>query len=114
MGAMMGGKGGGKGGAMMGMMGMGAGDMTSLIKMSWQMAPTNLNYKQRSDAQQVQVKNLPPDATDFDLYKMCCPYGALLPDGVKAMLDTEGQCNGTGWVDFVKEEDAAACCQALN
>merc|ERR1719277_2839233 len=109
MAQMMGGKGG------MGGM-MGGADMATLVKMSNSMAPGgNLSYKDRTDAQQVCIKNLPPDCTDFDLYKLCSPYGALLPGGISAMLNKEnGECNGTGWVDFVKEEDAANFVAQMN
>merc|ERR1711920_73521 len=122
---MMGGKGsgpygGGKGGmgkmAMMSMMMGGMGgmmDMQSIIKMTWQTAPGG-EYKNRTPGQQVCMKNLPPDTTDYDLYKLCAPFGAIAPGGVKAMLSGEGECTGTGWIDFVTEEDAAIACQNLN
>merc|ERR1712194_669112 len=112
---MMGGGGGGKGqmgpygggkGCMGGMGGMKGGggdfDMNTLLQMSMQHAP-GAAYNQRSDAQQVQIRNLPGDCTDYDLYKLLCPFGALAPRGVKAMLTPEGMCTGVGWVDFVEE-----------
>merc|ERR1712187_621153 len=98
------------------MMGMGGlMDMASIVKMAQQCQPGAGNFKNRSDAQQVCIKNLPPDCTDYDLYKLCAPFGALLPGGISAMLNKEnGECNGTGWVDFVKEEDAANFVAQMN
>jgi hypothetical protein len=43
---------------------------------------------------QVFLKNLPSDTTDADLYKLCPPFGAIPPNGVKAMLNPDGSCKG--------------------
>lgn len=45
---------------------------------------------------QVFLKNLPSDTTDADLYKLCSPFGAIPPNGVKAMLNPDGSCKGIG------------------
>merc|ERR1712151_1346096 len=105
--------GGGMGGnpmqAMMAGMGI---DINSVVMSAARIQPGS--SFQRTEQQQVQVRNLPGDTTDTDLYKLCSPFGALCPKGVKAMLTGEGQCTGTGWVDFVNEEDAAMASQNLN
>uniref|UniRef100_A0A7S1LW85 RRM domain-containing protein n=2 Tax=Alexandrium catenella TaxID=2925 RepID=A0A7S1LW85_ALECA len=109
-----GGAGGCKGGGM-GMMGKGG--SIQMLKQSLTnmgVLPGGKSSKGRSDAQQLCIKGLPPDTTNADLLEICGPFGAIPPNGVKAMLTPEGQCNGIGWVDFNKEEDAAAAMQALN
>merc|ERR1712151_709635 len=98
---------------MMAMFGMGGfADMQTLLNAVIRQQPGNSN--QRSDAQQVCIKGLPGDCTDFDLYKLCSPYGPIAPRGVKAMLNPEGMCTGTGWVDFVDDKAAAFAVQSLN
>jgi len=59
---------------------------------------------------QIFLKNLPTDTTDFDLYKLCSPFGAIPPNGVKAMLNPDGSCKGIGFVDFA---DSAAASTAV-
>jgi len=60
------------------------------------------------------VKNLPPDTTDVDLYKLFAPFGAIAPTGVKAMMTPEGICKGIGFVDFVDPTAAATAVMALD
>merc|ERR1719461_720732 len=62
----------------------------------------------RPDEQCVYVKNLPPDTTDQCLYELFCPFGAIAPRGVKAMLKEDGTCNSVGFVDFQDPISAAA------
>mmetsp|Transcript_7907 Transcript_7907/g.17943 ORF Transcript_7907/g.17943 Transcript_7907/m.17943 type:complete len:117 (-) Transcript_7907:89-439(-) len=76
--------------------------------------PGGKNAKERSDAQQVYVRGLPPDTTDMDLSDIFGPFGAIPARGVKAMLSPDGQCTGIGFVDFVDQACAAKACQALN
>merc|ERR1712228_341884 len=95
-------------------MGGGMMDMASIVKMAQQCQPGAGSFKSRSEAQQLCIKGLPPDCTDYDLYKLCAPFGALCPQGVKAMLNGEGQCTGIGWVDFQKEEEASDAAQNIN
>merc|ERR1712060_250296 len=90
----------------------GAADMNSLLMMAQNIQP---GYStQRTDQQQVQIRGLPTDCTDYDLYKLLSPYGPIAPRGVKAMLNPEGMCTGTGWVDFVDDKAAAFAVQSLN
>jgi len=66
------------------------------------------------DECQVFLKNLPPDTTDFDLYKLCSPFGAIPPNGVKAMKGDDGMCKGIGFVDFSDPTAAATAVMALD
>jgi len=66
------------------------------------------------DECQVFLKNLPPDTTDYDLYKLCSPFGAIPPNGVKAMKGDDGMCKGIGFVDFSDPTAAATACMALD
>merc|ERR1712217_867694 len=103
-----------KGMGKMGVMAMmnGGADIASLVSVAVRMQPGA--GEKRTEAQQVKVQQLPPDCTDFDLYKLCSPYGKIAPNGVKCMVNEEGMCTGIGWVDFLDEEYASACVQALN
>ncbi|CAK0856005.1 unnamed protein product [Prorocentrum cordatum] len=55
---------------------------------------------------QIYVKNLPPDMTDLDLFRLFAPFGAIAPSGVKVMLNEDGSCKGFGFVDYATEEHA--------
>lgn len=68
----------------------------------------------RPDEQCVYVKNLPPDTTDQCLYELFCPFGAIAPRGVKAMVKDDGTCNSVGFVDFQDPISAAAAVQTLH
>lgn len=68
----------------------------------------------RPDEQCVYVKNLPPDTTDQCLYELFCPFGAIAPRGVKAMLKEDGTCNSVGFVDFQDPISAAAAVESLH
>jgi len=85
---------------------------SSLISMN--VLPGGRSSKERSDAQQLYIRGLPPDTTDADLHDIFGPFGAIPAKGVKAVLSPEGQCTGVGWVDFVDESAAAKAAQTLN
>merc|ERR1719265_2891180 len=63
---------------------------------------------------QVYVQNLPSDTTDLSLYRLFSPFGAIAPNGVRAMLAPDGTCRGFGFVDFVQEEAASVAVMQLN
>lgn len=65
------------------------------------------------DECQVYVKGLPSDTTDFDLYKLMSPFGAIAPRGVKAMLNEDGTCTSVGFVDFLDAGVAQQVIQTL-
>merc|ERR1711948_211440 len=71
-------------------------------------------FKKRSEEQQVKFERLPKDATEVDLYGLCAPFGAICPQGVKVAKTPDGVCRGTGWVDFMNEDDARNAVQNLN
>merc|ERR1719491_1504356 len=62
---------------------------------------------------QVFVKNLPPDTTNEGLYKLFSPFGAIPPNGVKAMTNPDGTCKGFGFVDFSEPTSAQTAVLAL-
>lgn len=53
------------------------------------------------DENQLVVKGLPWNTTDLHLYQIFAPYGAIPSWGVKAMTDSQGNCDGTGYVDYL-------------
>lgn len=63
---------------------------------------------------QIFLKNLPQDTTDECLYKLCSPFGAIPPNGVKAMVGDDGMCKGIGFVDFSEPSAAATAVMALD
>jgi len=60
------------------------------------------------------VKNLPADTTDLSLYMLFAPFGAIPPNGVKAMMNPDGSCKGIGFVDFTDAAAAANAVMTLN
>eukprot|EP00927_Polykrikos_kofoidii_P086601 TRINITY_DN974_c0_g1_i4.p2 TRINITY_DN974_c0_g1~~TRINITY_DN974_c0_g1_i4.p2 ORF type:complete len:432 (-),score=115.22 TRINITY_DN974_c0_g1_i4:60-1355(-) len=80
----------------------------------------------KNDLGTVFVHGLPSDCTDAHLYQVFCPFGAVMPKGVRAVLNTqvpplgprpiskEKRCIGYGFVNFHKEESALAAIAALN
>jgi len=60
------------------------------------------------------VKNLPTDTTDLSLYMLFAPFGAIPPNGVKAMMNPDGSCKGIGFVDFTDPTAAATAVMTLN
>lgn len=63
---------------------------------------------------QIFIKNLPADTTDECLYKLCAPFGAIPPNGVKAMMQPDGTCKGIGFVDFADPSAASTAVMALD
>mmetsp|Transcript_83015 Transcript_83015/g.232664 ORF Transcript_83015/g.232664 Transcript_83015/m.232664 type:complete len:257 (+) Transcript_83015:90-860(+) len=68
----------------------------------------------RPEDQCVYIKGLPPDTSDFNLYEIFAPFGAIAPMGVKAMIKDDGSCNSIGFVDFQDPHSAQMAVQALN
>jgi polyadenylate-binding protein len=66
------------------------------------------------DECQIYVKSLPADTTDADLYRLFSAFGAISPNGVKAMLNGDGSCKGIGFVDYFDPEAAAAAVESLD
>lgn len=60
------------------------------------------------------ISGLPADAEDVDLYRLCNPFGAIAPRGVKVMQKPEGGCKGFGFVNFQDVAAAHACISVLN
>jgi len=60
------------------------------------------------------VKNLPSDTTDYELYKLFSPFGAIPPTGVKAMMNPDGTCKGIGFVDFTDAGAAQTAAMSLD
>merc|ERR1719215_2289111 len=93
--------------------------MSGIVKMVEPKLPGAIDefasgHTKRTQAQQVKFERLPKDSTETDLYALCSPFGAICPQGVKVMRKPEGLCMGTGWVDFMREEDANIAVRHLN
>merc|ERR1711879_993169 len=57
---------------------------------------------------------LPSDTTEFDLLKICSPFGAILPGGVRVTLNEDGTAKGNGMVNFLELESTQAAIETLN
>jgi len=69
---------------------------------------------QRPDEQCVYVKGLPADTSDLSMYELFSVFGAIAPQGVKAMLKPDGTCTSVGFVDFQESATASAAVAAVN
>jgi len=47
------------------------------------------------------ISGLPRDTQDLHLYKLFSPFGAITPTGCRAMKKLNGECQGTGFINFV-------------
>merc|ERR1711920_935599 len=63
---------------------------------------------------QLYVKNLPPDMTDIDLFRLFAPFGAIASSGVKVMCNEDGTCKGFGFVDYIDSDSPQMAANALN
>merc|ERR1712048_326141 len=71
--------------------------------------------KYTNDENALFVGGLPPDARDVDLFLMFSPFGAIAPQGVRAMKDPEtGMCKGFGFVNFLDTAATATAMTTLN
>lgn len=60
------------------------------------------------------VSGLGRDCTNEDLYQIFSPFGALAPEGVRAMTDQEtGACKGFGFVNFIDPSAAPLAIMTL-
>jgi len=121
-GGMMGkgGKGGmmmgmGKGGMMMGMGMMGGAQCTisdlfkGLIRHKVLPGGTWAN-----DERTAVIHGLPSDTTEGDVLKIFCPFGAVLPGGVRVTLNEDGTAKGSAMVNFMNIESTQAAIETLN
>ena len=61
------------------------------------------------------VANLPPYATNLDLYKMFSPFGAINTKGVKTVKAEDGDsCKGFGFVESMDNSAAGQAIAKLN
>merc|ERR1719382_1208511 len=60
------------------------------------------------------VRGIPPDTSDGDLYRLFTPFGALAPNGVRAMTNPDGSCKGFGFANFADPACAAYAVQTLD
>merc|ERR1712039_276747 len=60
------------------------------------------------------IAGLPTDCTDFDLYEVFAPFGAIPPQGVKAMKDADGIGTGIGFVNYLDPSHAQLAIRSLN
>merc|ERR1712232_1228348 len=60
----------------------------------------------------VYIRNLPPDCTHFELYKLFAPFGSLA--SVHAMWHDDWSCKGFGFANFLDDKCADLAIQTLN
>merc|ERR1711971_18210 len=91
--------------------GGGKGSMKGLLKGAIKQGLTP--WGDRPLENQLYFRNLPSDCTDKDLYDLCAPFGAIPPKGVLAQ-QRNGECIGSGFVDFVDAACAKVCRETLD
>lgn len=69
---------------------------------------------QKDEGRCLYVTGFPADTTDFDIYKMFSPFGAICQRGVTAMKNPDGSCRGFGFVDFVEPQGQQAAIMVLD
>jgi len=79
------------------------GDVVGGLYRAGSIPPGDLEQKS-SNPYCLYVSGLPYNTTDFDMYRIFSPFGALFPNGVKAMKLPDGNCSGVGFVDFLEEQ----------
>lgn len=71
--------------------------------------------KWENDENTLFVGGLPHDTTDCDLYRIFSPFGAIAPQGVRAMVDRDtGICKGIGFVNYMSAQVAHSAIATLN
>mmetsp|Transcript_28694 Transcript_28694/g.82449 ORF Transcript_28694/g.82449 Transcript_28694/m.82449 type:complete len:126 (-) Transcript_28694:63-440(-) len=69
----------------------------------------------KSQEVQLYVDGLPPDTSDYDLFKLFAPFGCpIRPNGVKVMKRPDGACSGVGFVDILDAGSAQMAMTALH
>lgn len=75
--------------------------------------PGGTGYNAAGDSA-LYVAGLPPDATDFHLYRLFSPLGAIAPKGVRAMTGEDGTCKGIGFVNYLERQSAELAISIYN
>eukprot|EP00927_Polykrikos_kofoidii_P068670 TRINITY_DN639_c0_g2_i1.p1 TRINITY_DN639_c0_g2~~TRINITY_DN639_c0_g2_i1.p1 ORF type:complete len:246 (+),score=37.46 TRINITY_DN639_c0_g2_i1:83-820(+) len=105
-----GGKQGGKGGG-----GVSTTAISVLVKGLYDSGALPGGTKWTNDDSTIFVSGLPEDTTDFDLYKIFAPFGAIAPRGVTAMMEKDTQiCKGVGFVNYLEAKASSAAITTLN
>merc|ERR1711920_1097395 len=60
------------------------------------------------------VAGLPLDTTDYHLYRLFSPLGAIAPKGVRAMLSEDFTCKGIGFVNYLDRQSAELAISIYN
>jgi len=61
------------------------------------------------------VGGLPPDCTDYHLYRMFSSFGPISPQGIRAMCHPgTDQCKGFGFVNYLVPASAHVAIQTMN
>eukprot|EP00927_Polykrikos_kofoidii_P068669 TRINITY_DN639_c0_g1_i1.p1 TRINITY_DN639_c0_g1~~TRINITY_DN639_c0_g1_i1.p1 ORF type:complete len:259 (+),score=34.79 TRINITY_DN639_c0_g1_i1:55-777(+) len=106
-----GGKDGGKGGGK----GVSSTSISVLVKGLYDSSALPGGKNWTNDDSTIFVSGLPEDTTDFDLYKIFAPFGAIAPRGVTAMMEKDTQiCKGVGFINYLDAKASSAAISTLN
>merc|ERR1712151_769860 len=67
-----------------------------------------------NDERTAVIHGLPSDTTEGDVFKIFCPFGAVLPGGVRVTLNEDGTAKGSAMVNFMNIESTQAAIETLN
>jgi RNA recognition motif-containing protein len=69
----------------------------------------------KTNMSEVFIFGLPPDTTDFHLYRIFATFGQISPRGCTAVLDADtGLCKGFGFINFLAVESANLAITSLH
>eukprot|EP00429_Kryptoperidinium_foliaceum_P018700 CAMPEP_0176038440 /NCGR_PEP_ID=MMETSP0120_2-20121206/19049_1 /TAXON_ID=160619 /ORGANISM="Kryptoperidinium foliaceum, Strain CCMP 1326" /LENGTH=292 /DNA_ID=CAMNT_0017371831 /DNA_START=96 /DNA_END=974 /DNA_ORIENTATION=- len=112
-GKMGGGMKGGKMGMMMGMMSGQPATMADLWKFLTRMQVLP-GGTWANDERTVCVRGLPSDTTEADLLKIFSTFGAILPGGIRLVLNEDGTAKGNGMINYANLESAQSAIETLD
>merc|ERR1711963_292238 len=75
--------------------------------------PGGTGYSTASD-NALYIAGLPADTTDYHLYRLFSPLGAIAPKGVRAMQNENGTCKGIAFVNYLDRQSAELAISVYN
>lgn len=70
--------------------------------------------KWQNNESTIYVAGLPPDTTDYYMYRLFSPFGAIAAKGVRAVQNPDGTCKGFGFVNYLNNSSAAAAIHTIS
>lgn len=75
--------------------------------------PGGTGYTSNND-NALYIAGLPPDTTDYYLYRLFSPLGAIAPKGVRTLTNEDGTCKGIAFVNYLEHHSAQMAISIYN